>query len=128
MTLISPIVLNHRLHYEWLTCLKYPEKTTNLSQDQWLWTGPWFSADTLVSSSNKTDCHDITEILLKVVLNTINQSTTCLKKSSICFTGEIISITIEIYNLTQGLSSKVCFQMVQRHQGRCLTFSGWMSY
>ena len=31
-------------------------------------TGLWFS---LVSSTNKTDCHDITEILLKVALNTI---------------------------------------------------------
>ena len=31
----------------------------------------WFSPDTLVSSTNNTDCHDITEILLKVVLNTI---------------------------------------------------------
>ena len=29
---------------------------------QWLGTGWWFS---LVSSTNKTDCHDITEILLK---------------------------------------------------------------
>jgi hypothetical protein len=28
---------------------------------------------TPVSSTNKTDRHDITEILLKVVLNTINQ-------------------------------------------------------
>ena len=28
-------------------------------------TGRWFSPDTLVSSTNKTDCHDITEILLK---------------------------------------------------------------
>jgi hypothetical protein len=27
-----------------------------------------------VSSTNKTDCHDITEILLKVALNTINQN------------------------------------------------------
>jgi hypothetical protein len=27
-----------------------------------------------VSSTNKTDRHDITEILLKVVLNTINQT------------------------------------------------------
>ena len=27
-----------------------------------------------VSSSNKTDCNDITEILLKVALNTINQT------------------------------------------------------
>ena len=31
----------------------------------------WFSPGTLVSSTNKTDCHDITEILLKVALNTI---------------------------------------------------------
>jgi hypothetical protein len=31
----------------------------------------WFSPDTPVSSTNKTDRHDITEILLKVALNTI---------------------------------------------------------
>jgi hypothetical protein len=39
-------------------------------------TGQWFSPGTPVSSTNKTDCHDITEILLKVALNTIdlNQS------------------------------------------------------
>ena len=30
-----------------------------------------FFRDTQVSSTNKTDCHDITEMLLKVVLNTI---------------------------------------------------------
>jgi hypothetical protein len=34
-------------------------------------TGQWFSLGTKVSSTNKTDCHDIAEILLKVVLNTI---------------------------------------------------------
>jgi hypothetical protein len=34
-------------------------------------TGQWFSPGPLVSSTNKTDCHDITEILLKVALNTI---------------------------------------------------------
>jgi hypothetical protein len=34
-------------------------------------TGRWFSPGTLVSSTNKTDSHDITEILLKVALNTI---------------------------------------------------------
>jgi hypothetical protein len=39
---------------------------------QWLVTGRWFSPGILVSSTNKTDHHDITEILLKVVLNTIN--------------------------------------------------------
>ena len=39
---------------------------------QWLVTGLWFSPDTLVSSTNKTERHDIIEILLKVVLNSIN--------------------------------------------------------
>ena len=38
---------------------------------QWLAADQWFSPGTLVSSTNKTDHHDITEILLKVVLNTI---------------------------------------------------------
>jgi hypothetical protein len=39
---------------------------------QWLLTDQWFSLGTPVSSTNKSDCHDITEILLKVVLNIIN--------------------------------------------------------
>ena len=38
---------------------------------QWLATDLWFSSGTLVSSTNKTDRHDITEILLKVAINTI---------------------------------------------------------
>jgi len=38
---------------------------------QWLATGRWFSPGPPVSSTNKTDRHDITEILLKVALNTI---------------------------------------------------------
>ena len=37
-------------------------------------TGRWFSLDTRVSSTNRTDHHDITEILLKVALNTTNQT------------------------------------------------------
>jgi hypothetical protein len=48
---------------------------------QWLATGWWFSPGTPVSSNIKTDCHDITEILLKVALNTINQTQT--KKSKL---------------------------------------------
>jgi hypothetical protein len=36
---------------------------------QWLAIGRWFSPVTLVSSTNKTDSHNITEILLKVALN-----------------------------------------------------------
>ena len=41
---------------------------------QCLATGRWFSMGTLVSSINKTDHHNITEILLKVALNTIDQT------------------------------------------------------
>jgi hypothetical protein len=49
---------------------------TTLSDEicQWLATGRWFSPSTQVSSINKTDRHDITEILLKVALNTIKQT------------------------------------------------------
>ena len=39
---------------------------------QWRATGQWFSLNTQVSSTNTTDCHNITEILLKVALNTID--------------------------------------------------------
>ena len=41
---------------------------------EWLATGRWFFPGTLVSSTNKNDCHDIAEILLKVALNTANQN------------------------------------------------------
>jgi hypothetical protein len=42
---------------------------------QWLATGRWFFQGPPVSSTNKTDRHDIIEILLKVALNTINKQT-----------------------------------------------------
>ena len=38
---------------------------------QWLSTGWWFSPGTPVTSTNKTDGHDIAEILMKMALNTI---------------------------------------------------------
>ena len=41
---------------------------------QWLATSRWFSPGTPVSSTNKTDHHDITEILLKVMLDIIKQT------------------------------------------------------
>jgi hypothetical protein len=40
--------------------------------------GQWFSPGTLVSSTNKTDCHDIAEIMLKMGLNTKTPITDCL--------------------------------------------------
>ena len=41
---------------------------------QWLATGQWFSPGPLVSSTNKTDRHNIIDILLKVALTTIKQT------------------------------------------------------
>ena len=38
---------------------------------QWLATGLWCTLSTLVSSTNKTDRQNITEIMLKVALSTI---------------------------------------------------------
>ena len=45
---------------------------SELSDISCLRAGQWFSPCFSVSSTNNTDCHDITEILLKVALNTHN--------------------------------------------------------
>jgi hypothetical protein len=47
-------------------------------------TSLWFSLGIQVSSTNKTDHHDITEILLKVALNTITLNHFPPKKTN-CF-------------------------------------------
>jgi hypothetical protein len=52
---------------------------------QWLAAGLWFSLGIPVSSTNKTDHHDIAEILLKVVLNTINLTPSSLNLLLICY-------------------------------------------
>ena len=41
---------------------------------KWLATGRWFSLGPTVSSTNKTDHHNITEIVLKVALNIIKKN------------------------------------------------------
>ena len=50
---------------------------------QWLATDLWFSLCTPVSSTNKTVCHNITEILLKVALNIITITITYSKDSTV---------------------------------------------
>ena len=55
---------------------------------QWLATGWWFSSGTPVSSTNKTDRHDIAEILLKVALSTITLTPS---------TGILVYYTFSIY-------------------------------
>jgi hypothetical protein len=60
---------------------------------QWLVTGWWFSLDTPVSSTNKTDSHDTTEILL----NTINQTTMNFSLQSTChFYDRILLLVTDI--------------------------------
>jgi hypothetical protein len=44
--------------------------------------GRWFSPGTPVSSTTKTGCHDIAEILLQVALNTINQIKSNISRKS----------------------------------------------
>jgi hypothetical protein len=60
---------------------------------QWLVTGRWFFQGTMVSSTNKTNCHDITEILLKVYKNVHATLVFHHKRTTICllqhFTGII---------------------------------------
>jgi len=50
--------------------------------------GQWFSQGTPVSSTNKTDHHKITEILLKVALNTIKPNQTLREN---CYTNQVCS-------------------------------------
>ena len=46
--------------------------------------GRWFSPGTPASSTTKTGCHDIAEILLKVALNTKNQSIFLMLMFHVC--------------------------------------------
>ena len=62
-------------------CTRYNIKVDKVCQR--LATGWWFSPGPPVSSTNKTHRHDITEILLKVALNTISQNQIPMTISSI---------------------------------------------
>ena len=57
---------------------------------QWLATGWWFSPGTPISFTNKTDRHDIIEILLKVALNNIKQKSK--QTFTIMFTLATVSV------------------------------------
>jgi hypothetical protein len=66
--IITTVVSSNPVHGEMYSIQHYVIKFGQL-----LVTDQWFSPGTPVSSTNKTDCHDIIETLLKVVLNTINK-------------------------------------------------------
>ena len=78
--------------------------------------GLWFSPGTLLPFTNKTDCHNITEILLKVVLNTINHKTyTCTDikdiQSSWCLFSRMNRsfILLNIFKLVNDSNIKYTF-------------------
>jgi hypothetical protein len=80
---------------------------------QWLERGPWFSPGLPVSSTNKTDRHDITEILLKVALHIIKQTnkqtntqyckTIDKKETQIAYTIPLIAVYSYLLNHGEGI-------------------------
>jgi hypothetical protein len=78
---------------------------------QWLATGWWFSLGTPVSSTNKTDHHEITEILLKVVF--INQTKIALSKGDNYYKNVLNCINLELSgkctNVTNSLQLSIQF-------------------
>jgi hypothetical protein len=56
--------------------------------------GRWFSLGTPVSSTNKTDHDDITEILLKVALSTIKQPSMVSRVTLVLVELPFLTITL----------------------------------
>jgi hypothetical protein len=65
-------------------------------------TGQWFYAGTPDSSINKTDCQDITEILLKVALSTISQTKPNNRRQP-----SLINEQVQMLNLPKLTSIKI---------------------
>jgi len=70
---------------------------------QWIAAGQWFSLVTPVSSTNKTDHQDLTEILLKVALNNIkpNQS---IRIEEVSFSIKVFELHILKLSVEQMIS------------------------
>ena len=79
---LSPLMLWVRLPLR-ARCTTLCDKVCQLLE-----TGLWFSPGPPVSSTNKTDCHNITKILLKVALNTMKSNLNLMCKLS-CFYREV---------------------------------------
>ena len=65
----SAISAYHHLSYEFVPCSLRGVLDTTLCYNNFV--VPWFSPGPPVSSTNKTDRHDSTEILLKVSLSNV---------------------------------------------------------
>ena len=88
----GPALENKNYYYYYTTCDEVC---------QWLVAGQWFSLGTPVPSTNKSACHNITEILLKVALN-IKTPNPARAETILPF----ISETIPLYNVMYGSRTK----------------------
>ena len=82
---------------------------------QWLATGLWFSPGPPVSSTNKTDHHDITEILLKVTLSIIKQT----NKLSQLFLSFILLQNLVFIAVAIGIVFSFMFHLIVREKIKC---------
>ena len=76
--------------------------------NQWLAAGRWFSPGIPVFSTNKTDRNDITEILLEVALNNINQTNQLVLRVSMFASLPIFRFDFLLW-VTNFLASTFCF-------------------
>jgi hypothetical protein len=92
---------------------------------QWLATGRWFSPGPSVSSTNKTDRHDITEIFLKVALNTIKQTNINDSDWNNCVLLVLCEFGCDICNikLSKLLISFHCI-FIKKFQKLCFSLNG----
>jgi hypothetical protein len=100
-------------------CLVYYICKFQTSFCQWLATGLWFSPGIRFSSTNKTDHQDITEILLKVALSTINLTLTLYLHYYMVFNATFNIITREIIsdfsNPEKTTDLTINFQLINRN-------------
>jgi hypothetical protein len=81
--------------------------------------GQWFSLGT-VSATSKTDHHDITEILLKVALNTINQPT-YFHQSCWVLSGEATNTNFIVFGLTRPWFEPTIYRTQGEHANHYTT-------
>ena len=90
---LSPLTLWFRIPLRWVVL----DTTLCDKVYRWFAIGLWFSPGTLVSFTNNTDHNDITEILLKVALNTITLTLTInlfkvFPKENVNYVGFMIKV------------------------------------
>jgi hypothetical protein len=83
--LLVLVTMRSSFHFVWRFLTRLARRMSKVEPElhvcQWRAAGLWFSLGTRVSSTNKTGRLDITEIVLKVVLNTITLTLTPISNS-----------------------------------------------